>query len=204
MKTYLLFGETATVAYAMNGIKAVKPIIGKGDTEIYVYDDESDPITDLLNGFIGHETYTELTEGEYTYLKRTTRVKEFPNGFDSWMETHHEIVEAMCVAVVKEKSLAEKVRSDEGTTGLYKLAEDLTDQFEQLNEGRNWDGEFFDEVQEFATSKLYHTPISIDIDLIERMTIEDLEFKMGKAEYAEIYTSETWKALNKRFHSLVN
>ena len=45
--------------------------------------------------------------------------------------------------------------SEQGHGGLYELAEELTDEFELLNKGRVWDGEFFDEIEEFLSEKLY-------------------------------------------------
>lgn len=32
---------------------------------------------------------------------------------------------------------------------MYELAEELTDKFETLNQNREWDGEFFDEIEAF-------------------------------------------------------
>jgi hypothetical protein len=44
-------------------------------------------------------------------------------------------------------------RESYGTGGLYELAESLTDDFEKLNAGRLWDGEFFEEIWDFLESK---------------------------------------------------
>ena len=38
--------------------------------------------------------------------------------------------------------------------GVPDLLVRLTDEFETLNEGREWDGEFYEEVDEFAMGKL--------------------------------------------------
>lgn len=84
--------------------------------------------------------------------------KQFPNGFTSWQETHYEVVSAIERSwnamgesdsqVVSERQLAQ------GHGGLYELAEELTDEFEALNAGREWDGEFFDEIEVFLDRKL--------------------------------------------------
>ena len=85
--------------------------------------------------------------------------KEFPNGFQSWMETFYEIVEYISLRIhddldnpcmpifIKDRYEAQ------GTVGMYELAEKLTDEFEKLNEGRDWDGEFFDEIMKFIYEK---------------------------------------------------
>ena len=79
--------------------------------------------------------------------------KQFPNGFASWQETHYEIVEHLTLTLDKEGSMAERVHNNMGIGGLYELAEDLTDEFEELNNGREWDGEFFDEIELFLNKK---------------------------------------------------
>jgi hypothetical protein len=43
----------------------------------------------------------------------------------------------------------------EGIGGLYQLAEDLTDEFESTHEKREWDGEYYDEIEEFLKTKLF-------------------------------------------------
>lgn len=95
--------------------------------------------------------------------KENIKEKKFPNGFTSWMETHHEIVAAITETLFvgrmeKERqtiSVVSKRYSEQGKGGMYELAEELTDEFEKMNEGREWDGEFFDEIEEFINQKLY-------------------------------------------------
>jgi len=41
-----------------------------------------------------------------------------------------------------------------GRGALYELAEDWTNQFEERNKNRDWDGEFFDEIEQFITEKI--------------------------------------------------
>lgn len=80
--------------------------------------------------------------------------KEFPNGFTSWVETHHEIV-TYITRKLQESAGGEilNVMNTRGTGGIYELAEDWTDEFEEVNEGVNWDGEFFDEIDYFCYTK---------------------------------------------------
>jgi hypothetical protein len=83
-------------------------------------------------------------------------MKQFPNGFTSWAETHYEIVSVISIELQKEhpaKKIAE-VSETQGTGGLYELAEDLTDKFELLHAGREWDGEFFDAMEEFLYANI--------------------------------------------------
>lgn len=78
--------------------------------------------------------------------------KVFPNGFASWQETHFEVVQAITTTFSRDELLEgivfERHRA-QGHGGLYELAEELTDKFEEKNKGREWDGEFFDEIAEF-------------------------------------------------------
>ena len=82
--------------------------------------------------------------------------KEFPNGFESWHETHFEVVSFITLQYERD-SLTSKVAEIHGrlgSGGLYELAEFLTNEFELLNEGRVWDGEFFEEIESFLMQKL--------------------------------------------------
>jgi hypothetical protein len=82
-----------------------------------------------------------------------TRV--FVNGFISWQETHFEIVDFI-VGIRKADKLEgviAKRQEEQGIGGLYELAEEWTEEFEKLNEGREWDGDFFDEIEEFCELK---------------------------------------------------
>ena len=83
---------------------------------------------------------------QYVFNDMLDKIETFPNGFDSWYETHHEVVDFL---EGNEQFL------NEGTTATrYELAKELTDRFEILNRGRVWDGEYFDEIQEFLSSEL--------------------------------------------------
>lgn len=84
--------------------------------------------------------------------------KHFPNGFSSWQETHFEIVRAITELLIND-SIDEKnpiyfIFNIQGTGGLYEIAEDWTDEFEKINEGRDWDGEFFDDIETFINLKI--------------------------------------------------
>lgn len=83
--------------------------------------------------------------------------KKFPNGFTSWIETHYEVVKAIESEQAKDEpqGVVKDRHESSGHGGLYELAEELTDEFEKLNEGRDWDGEFFDEIDLFLQEKLF-------------------------------------------------
>lgn len=73
--------------------------------------------------------------------------KIFPNGFESWMETHHEVVQHLTTTADKEGSRAERTMEQGGTGTLYELGQELTDQFETQFCGKVWDGEFYDTIE---------------------------------------------------------
>ena len=84
-----------------------------------------------------------------------TTEKQFPNGFDSWQETHYEVVSEITRIIHANEGfgLASETVYTQGTGGLYELAKRLTDEFETLNTGREWDGEFFEEIWDFLKNK---------------------------------------------------
>jgi len=81
----------------------------------------------------------------------------------SWKETHFEVVQFITGHRIKtgyriktdgkSRSVINDTHATSGTGGLYELAEDWTNEFEQLHAGRQWDGEFFDEIEEFCNLK---------------------------------------------------
>lgn len=81
-------------------------------------------------------------------------MKKLPNGFASWQETHYEIVSMLTVACVNENSIITEFNEKHGTGGLYELAEEWTFKFEKQTKGREWDGEFFEEIEAFFDEQL--------------------------------------------------
>lgn len=81
---------------------------------------------------------------------------DFINGKQSWQETHFEVVSAISYISRLDSPygiVADRLE-EAGTGGLYELAEELTDEFEVLNQGREWGGEFFEEIEDFINEKL--------------------------------------------------
>ncbi len=78
---------------------------------------------------------------------------KFPNGFDNWHETHYFICVHVDQTEELEGTIAYRRREQHGTGGLWELAEELTDEFEKLHEGRAWDGEWMDELEQWLLTK---------------------------------------------------
>lgn len=78
-------------------------------------------------------------------------MKTFINGFRSWVETHHEIVSV--IGLIRSKDTLpeklQKIQDADGTPGFYDLCIELTDVFEEINKDRQWDGEFWEEIEQF-------------------------------------------------------
>lgn len=71
------------------------------------------------------------------------------------METHHEVVSAITLDLQQKfiSPLIYNKQMEMGRGGLYELAEELTDEFEKMHEGYEWDGDFFDTIEEFLVDK---------------------------------------------------
>ena len=79
-----------------------------------------------------------------------------PNGLASYLETHFEVVGAITIEARKNfpSGIVGKRIEEQGTGGLYELAEELADRFEQMHAKTEWDGEFFDTIEEFLNNEL--------------------------------------------------
>ena len=80
-----------------------------------------------------------------------------PNGETSWNETYFEVVRFITEQLMKDEPcrVVAEVQDSQGTGGMYELAETLTNEFEQTNKDREWDGDFFDEIEYFLSKKLF-------------------------------------------------
>lgn len=82
--------------------------------------------------------------------------KQFPNGFVNWAETHHEVV-SIVTAIMLKGSLPivlEEAQLMDGHFGITQFCIDVADEFEELNRGREWDGEFYEEIEQFTNKKI--------------------------------------------------
>ncbi len=85
------------------------------------------------------------------------QTEKFPNGFDSWQETHFEICQEIANQFLTDSRPEGRVMQAHETGGhgsLYELAKEMTDKFENLHKDRLWDGEFFEEIELFIESEL--------------------------------------------------
>lgn len=105
--------------------------------------------------------YDSRTPDEIAEILDPTKKSQikFPNGFTSWMETHHEVVTFIAEQRVKVSVSDNEINETadmHGTTGLYRLAEEWTDEFEDKFNDHDWsEGEnFFDEIETFLNNKL--------------------------------------------------
>jgi hypothetical protein len=91
-----------------------------------------------------------------TILNNNNMEKIFPNGFESWAETHHEIVSAITLIMDQDNYPVklEEIQHSQGKGGIWEFCLDLTNEFEELNKDKDWDGEYFDELEEFIESKI--------------------------------------------------
>lgn len=81
------------------------------------------------------------------------------NGNTSYLETFYLCVENIEMALNDEVKNNALIRYEQqGKGGMFELAEELADEFETINKNRDWDGEFFDELDDFVYKKLYLTP----------------------------------------------
>jgi hypothetical protein len=83
--------------------------------------------------------------------------KQFPNGFNSWQETHYEVVAAIQYVFTSDnyEHPVMRVHDLDGTVGLYNLAENITDEFEESFKGRDWgnDIDYYDTIHKFIMTK---------------------------------------------------
>ena len=85
-----------------------------------------------------------------------TTEKNFPNGFSSWQETHYEVVQAITLIWTQDEPYGIVAQAD-GHGGLYELAEELTDAFEQEHKDTEWGkiGYFyFETIENWLNEKL--------------------------------------------------
>lgn len=107
-------------------------------------------------GSVEANTIQEAWDLLKTNLPETDR---FPNGFTSWYETFFEIASYITNDISKwdgdpkDTNVVIEVHMNEGQGGVWELTKKWADEFELTNVGREWDGEFYDEIEEFVKSK---------------------------------------------------
>lgn len=102
------------------------------------------------------ERFDTMSGGTATNLEN--ELKNIKSRLSSWTETHHEIVKVIGIELNKDESNSKVINdryAEQGTGGMYELAEELTDEFEELHKDTVWDGEFFDTIDKFIQEKLF-------------------------------------------------
>lgn len=80
--------------------------------------------------------------------------KNFVNGFQSWMRTYFETVSYITHIDNSNNPIINERYKKEGYEGVYRLAEEITDEFESINKDKNWKfDEHFEEIQLFLLLK---------------------------------------------------
>jgi len=104
-----------------------------------------------------HEILHMISTGDFLFGKEKQK-DMFPNGFDDWHETHYEISSRITEMKEREGNTVpltiSLIQGKKGRGGMYELAKELTDKFEELNKGVEWDGEYFDAHDEFIEEEI--------------------------------------------------
>ena len=83
--------------------------------------------------------------------------KVFINGFESWRETHFEVVDYISQSSDTHGSMSNEAREYGGRIQQYELAEDLTNEFELLHQDDHAEGwitnDYWDEIDTFLAMK---------------------------------------------------
>lgn len=73
---------------------------------------------------------------------------------NNYLETHYCVVSTMTEFIEDGYINIIEYYNNTGMVGLFELAKSLTDEFQNIHKDREWDGEFFDEIYLFTTTKL--------------------------------------------------
>lgn len=84
---------------------------------------------------------------------------DFPTQFTSWHQTHFEIGSEITRQLLANiPGLVVETYEEHGTLSMYDLAKQLTDTFEKLHQGRQWDGDYFETIEAFCKEHLPTEP----------------------------------------------
>ena len=81
-------------------------------------------------------------------------ITKIMSDMESWNETHYEMVQAITENL--DSDLVERTEEEMGYGGLYELANDLTDEFQEMHKDKVWgenDDSFFEELEIFIDFK---------------------------------------------------
>ena len=81
-------------------------------------------------------------------------VTEYKDELSDYLETYHEITRCIWEAIDSDFLNEIKLVYDQNGTGaMYELAKAFTDEFQRIHHARQWDGDFFDEIETFMNTK---------------------------------------------------
>lgn len=85
-------------------------------------------------------------------------IPDFPNGFESWQKTHFEVVEVLCFMRDLEEEKQPKSFSElidrTASEGMYNLALQLTNKYEEQTKGKKREQSLFDEIESFVWTEV--------------------------------------------------
>lgn len=73
----------------------------------------------------------------------------------SWAETHYEVVCCIQEALTDPESIASKRMNEQGTGGMWELAQEITDSFEEKYADREWESDWFDTLYPFVNERIF-------------------------------------------------
>ena len=134
-------------------------------TDYGLYDESGGCVEDGFASYEEAEQYAidnDMEVAELFFVDRYRELTEaFPNGIANFLETHYEIVSAITRRIDSDSypkdTRLSVLYQQNGTTGLYGLAETLSRKFETENTGREWDGEWWEEIEIFCLNELDKT-----------------------------------------------
>jgi hypothetical protein len=102
-----------------------------------------------------------VTQAEYTLVasmlnQLAAKKSSLPKGFRDWAETHHEVV-CTIHALISNDTMPIRlldIIDKDGLAGLYDLGIDLTNEFCNTYENREWNGDWIDTIIDFVKLKL--------------------------------------------------
>jgi hypothetical protein len=73
----------------------------------------------------------------------------------NWIETHHEVVLLLdnITGDIENYPRLQDAWKHQGTGGMWELGEKITTEFCELHEDREWDGDWYDTLEDFVKTK---------------------------------------------------
>lgn len=78
---------------------------------------------------------------------------KLPTKHQDWAETHFEISAWLALQIENNTDLAVQVYGNHGRGGFYELAWELTQDFQDLHGDYEWDGDYFEALEDYLKQK---------------------------------------------------